>query len=344
MNSNSDKKISMNYNEQESSHVLENLNDKSDNDLNNSNNSNNQEDDQIDNDNICNTMTQNEEDNDDENDENNTNNNDDSNTNINRKKRRSKNDQEGRKHKCKHCDKTYLSEIALNNHVKTKHAHLVDIVARGRGRPRKSQTQSPNNNQVSELKFKEFFNHSIRSKYENQGEMFENSNDKTKDINKEELIKECQANFNKIFFKYNDRLFNKIKDCNNFSFIGEKKEDDKSIDAAFWRYLEFCYARVNKEYFEFVFKFIILFRECINQTHDKQLNNSNNEQSEIEYSVNNSPDNVPDRCNDFVSEFMEGYDYFGLDVAEMIELIQHCCHWLWENHYTTSRLTLINQN
>lgn len=37
-------------------------------------------------------------------------------------KRRSKNDQEGRNHKCTLCDKTYLSYPALYTHLKTKHA------------------------------------------------------------------------------------------------------------------------------------------------------------------------------------------------------------------------------
>ena len=74
----------------------------------------------------------------------------------------------------------------------------------------------------------------------------------------------------------------------------------------------------------------MLFRECINQK--KGENYTETESAEI----------VPDMCNDFVSDFLEGYDFFGLDVNELIDIIQHCCHWLWENHHTTSRLTLIS--
>ena len=252
-----------------------------------------------------------------------------------RKKRRSKNDQDGRSFKCKHCDKTYLSEIALNNHVKTKHAHLVDIIARGRGRPRKSQTQSPNSNQVTEMKFKEFFNHGLRKKNNE-------TNNETETDNTEELVKICKENFAAIYGKYNDRLFKDINSYENFSFIGPKQENEKNCDEAFWKYLEFCFDKVNKEYFEFIFKFVILFRECINQKKKAEIEVQGLTPPEGEYSTRESAEIVPDMCNDFVSEFMEGYDYFGLDIAELIELIQHCCHWLWENHHTTSRLTLIN--
>jgi hypothetical protein len=61
-----------------------------------------------------------------------------------KKSRRSKNDNDGRDFKCKHCDKTYLSYPALYTHSKQKHAKGPDGApqappssGRGRGRPRK---------------------------------------------------------------------------------------------------------------------------------------------------------------------------------------------------------------
>ena len=39
-----------------------------------------------------------------------------------KQKRRSKNDVQGRDHKCSICDKTYLSYPALYTHMKNKHA------------------------------------------------------------------------------------------------------------------------------------------------------------------------------------------------------------------------------
>ena len=61
-----------------------------------------------------------------------------------RNRRRSKNDVDGRIHKCKYCDKTYLSYPALYTHTKQKHSMGPDgeqrappTSGRGRGRPRK---------------------------------------------------------------------------------------------------------------------------------------------------------------------------------------------------------------
>jgi hypothetical protein len=57
-----------------------------------------------------------------------------------KRKRRSKNDQEGRMFKCE-CGKAYLSQLALSNHKKSKHdtADLSETsIKRGRGRPKKA--------------------------------------------------------------------------------------------------------------------------------------------------------------------------------------------------------------
>ncbi len=60
-------------------------------------------------------------------------------------KRRSKNDIDGRDHRCKYCEKTYLSYPALYTHIKQKHKMGPDgeqrtppSSGRGRGRPRKN--------------------------------------------------------------------------------------------------------------------------------------------------------------------------------------------------------------
>lgn len=55
-----------------------------------------------------------------------------------KRKRRSKNDQEGRSYKCETCNKSYLSQPALTNHIKTKHNVNDPMYKRGRGRPRKN--------------------------------------------------------------------------------------------------------------------------------------------------------------------------------------------------------------
>ena len=63
--------------------------------------------------------------------------NESSSRNNDRRKRRSKNDQNGRKFQCE-CGKSYLSQPALTNHKKTKHENSNSSTKRGRGRPRKN--------------------------------------------------------------------------------------------------------------------------------------------------------------------------------------------------------------
>lgn len=70
---------------------------------------------------------------------------DDDNDDKKKQKRRSKNDVQGRDHRCNYCDKTYLSYPALYTHMKNKHAKgpdgqpLININSgRGRGRPKKN--------------------------------------------------------------------------------------------------------------------------------------------------------------------------------------------------------------
>ena len=55
----------------------------------------------------------------------------------NKRKRRSKNEAEGRNFMCE-CGKSYLSAPALTNHKKTKHNSDDPTLKRGRGRPRKN--------------------------------------------------------------------------------------------------------------------------------------------------------------------------------------------------------------
>lgn len=107
------------------------------------------------------------------------------------------------------------------------------------------------------------------------------------------------------------------------------------IDEIFSKYLIEVSTDCNKDYFEFVTKFVILFRECVNKS--KNENNSLQD-----YSCYNNADTVPDTCNEFITDFMEGFDYFGLDTMELIEIIQHLCNWLYENKFTTSKLSLVS--
>ena len=108
-----------------------------------------------------------------------------------------------------------------------------------------------------------------------------------------------------------------------------------SCDDIFCNYLKEVSAKTNRDYFHFIFKFVILFRECINKQKRK------NEQFTEDFTQLNPAETVPDTCNEFIIDFMDPNDYYGLDTNELIEAIQHFCFWLYFNNFTTSRLTLL---
>lgn len=235
------------------------------------------------------------------------------------RKRRSKHDQQGRNAKCKHCDKTYLSSIALNNHIKTKHSHLTDSVTRGRGRPRKIGMEDfVGENESFDMKYRNFFESIDRKKGEEEEYDFE---------------KTMTENFDNLFLKYKGVIFKGISSPDEFQLNNISSSID-SCDYAFRKYLSYVSERVKKDYFDFVYKYIVLFRESINIKKEKE--------GLIEYTSKNSAEIVPDCCNDFVGDFLEVNDNFNLDLNELIEIIQHSCQWLWENGYTTSKLSLIS--
>jgi hypothetical protein len=114
-----------------------------------------------------------------------------------------------------------------------------------------------------------------------------------------------------------------------------KTKQETSCDETFCNYLQEVAQKTNKDYFHFIFKFLILFRECINKLR------RNAEKPEHEFTQVQTAETVPDTCNDFIIEFMDPNDYYGLDTNELIDAIQHLCFWLYFNNYTTSRLTLL---
>jgi hypothetical protein len=140
----------------------------------------------------------------------------------------------------------------------------------------------------------------------------------------------------KIFLKYNSiyemPFYKELKLQINSQATPYEKN---SCDQIFASYIIQYFPLTNREYFIFLHKFVTLFRECIN--HFKPSDHPSSEHTQ-----SNSADGVPDLCNEFITEFMESNDNFRLETTELIEIIQHFCNWLYENKFTTSRLTLLS--
>lgn len=163
------------------------------------------------------------------------------------------------------------------------------------------------------------------------------------------LVDYYEQIFEDIYIKYKNFLPKEYLNlCDNPFFVKIKdnisadsiQNIEKNCDEVFLEYLKIISTKCTHKYFIFSFKFVVLFRECLNKfkTNDKDKTK--------EYTQVYNSDQVPDICNEFINEFMEGADYFGLnteeDKNELIEIIQHFCFWLFDNQYTTSRLSLIS--
>jgi hypothetical protein len=283
-------------------------------------------------------------------------NNDNSPEKNNKRRRRGKNDINDRKFKCPDCEKCYLSGPALTTHRKNKHGYGTNGERKSRGRPKALN----DNVQINPAtKFKDFFNDEKRK----SNSLDESLNDKiiTTDIIKEYLIK--------IFNQCKDELFKDIDSVENYSFCSFildnwdkkdpfpdpecyraviKKEEPSikvqsyNLDELFFLYLKEFSKKTNEEYFWFMIKFVVLFRECINRLKKDLVKEEHQTGKNLLYSQVYNAETVPEICNDFFVKFMEPYTFFGMYKLELIELIQHFCYWLYSKQYTQSHLTLLD--
>ena len=288
------------------------------------------------------------------NDTENNNNNNNSKGGKVRKKRRGKNEIEGRNFICEKCNKSYLSAAALINHNKSKHSELLEISQKKRGRPRKEINNNNESNLITQnqKKYEHFFETDLRKINT------EKENNCTLNI-----IKEF---FSKIFRQCKDSLFKDIEAVENYSFYifvietWEKEEitiwdecysslnyenlqiiKSPPLETIILYYLKEFSSKTNLDYFWFILKFIITFREFMNKNKENLISKCKFENRKL-YTEMFSAENIPDVCNDYFLDFMEPNNYFGLNMNELIELIQHFCFWLFNKKYTQSNLTLIN--
>ena len=274
--------------------------------------------------------------------------------------RRGKNEMSDRIYKCPECDKSYLSGPALVIHRKTKHNYMTEN-EKIRGRPKK-ENQQDNSQNILLNKYNEFFNSETRKKNDSEEE---NNNDNTINL---DTIKD---NLNQIFKhgKLKD-LFPDIDTVENYPFYQlliknwdidspeirkesyfdnykmetldiSKKSDTPPLDDIFFLYLKEFSKKTNKKYFWFINKFIVLYREFINEVKKESIKDEFKTDNKTEFSELFCAEGIPESCNDFFLEFMEPKEYFGLNNSELIELTQHFCFWLYQNKYSHSYLTLM---
>jgi hypothetical protein len=207
----------------------------------------------------------------------------------------------------------------------------------------------PSSNENPEQRFKHFYEKDQRRKAESD-----------EDFKMTDFV---EAAFNDIFVNFKDKCYsqnfmkpsdhpllnlimNPIKlthyENNDVVENGTRKG---TCDEVLYGYIKECSEKANKEYFRFSFKFVLLFRECINKFKQDEVIKSDDGVPRTFTEVNPA-EQAPDLCNEFITEYMENADFFGLNLdrerLELIEVIQHFCHWLYDKNYTTSRLTLLS--
>ena len=283
-----------------------------------------------------------------------------SSTNIEKDKRqrRGKNEISERIYKCPDCDKSYLSGPALMIHRKIKHNYNKINENKTRGRPKKDY-QLENSYNIAQNKYNSFLDNNIRKPF---------INDENKDINKITL-EQVKNNLSDIFNQYKLELFQKIDNIENYSFYQliinnwnkDKIElnmesfkdnyynnDDKntnhikynapSLDYVFILYLKELSISTNKDYFLFINKFIIFFREWINNKKRDIVKEEYKTEYKKEFTQLFSAEGIPDYCNDFFLEYLEINKFFGLNTDEFIELTQHFCFWLFLKKFSPNYL------
>ena len=277
--------------------------------------------------------------------------------------RRTKDEITERQFQCPDCDKCYLSGPALTTHRKTKHGYELNNDKKIRGRPRKDNVQE-NPTTTSQNKYNSFFKNDTRKPQS----LDQTMND---DLNNLEVVKRfltdafrhCCTEHPEISEKYGnieqyplyklviDNWGKEVPEIEHESYLDDSRNKNKNeplkkikqpnVDSLFYLYLKEFSNKTNKEYFWFIVKFIVLFREGINILKKDMVTEEVINGDKTEFTQIYNAEEIPEVCNDFFLDFMEPKRFFGLNKEELIELIQHFCFWLYTNMYCPSHLTLI---
>ena len=268
-----------------------------------------------------------------------------------------------RTYKCPDCDKSYLSGPALVIHRKSKHGYVGDGEKKSRGRPKASDEQEISYRKAQEY-YKTFLDNEIRKK---------------KNVDEKIDVESLKLNFKNIFRDLKDNIFKEIKNIEDYPLyqLVTNIWDIKDIDLAkesfsessnikkdmndrrpekncpmppmeqvFYLYLKELSEHTNKIYFEFGLKFIVLYREFINDFKKNVIKKDfklEKDDKDNTFSQLFSAEGVPESINDFFLDFLQPKSYFGHKDKEFIEFAQHFCFWLYDKKYSQSYLTLVNE-
>ena len=92
-----------------------------------------------------------------------------------------------------------------------------------------------------------------------------------------------------------------LKSLNDNASIPEKAKSQKTCDEVFYEYLHNFKDKTNKTYLILLIKFVLLFREC----YDNSKNKDSKEEERKAVTDHTLQEALPDLFNEFYGEFMD---------------------------------------
>ena len=255
---------------------------------------------------------------------------------IKSKKPKKKKNAENTLFKCEECGKTYLSYPALYTHYKAKHPD--NKSERKRGRPKKEE-KLKDEASIYNPYTKEFFMDESRSGKVDKGEF---------NIIIQKAFDNLYTQSNSIKINNNNmKIYKKINEHSFFKKFLEDKHDqyktiinpDEIIDIVFMNYLNKASSLCNENFYIKLICLIVLFRDFINKSNEKNI--------EDDYTENNEAEEVPNFTNSFIEKFFfgeENENFLGLTYKDVEGILLNLCQWLYEHNYTSFRLSIKDNN
>ena len=217
----------------------------------------------------------------------------------------------------------------MYTHIKTKHNTNGQSTGRGRGRPKKDTGDSFN---------------PVKSLYNPSTFEFFKSPDKVGETL--DLRPSLEEIYNEL---YNLKEENKCSTFEEFPFFKKILEanlnppqldgETSKCDEIFSEYLIKVSKNTRSEFFTRLVKFVCLFRDCLNKVNQDK----NKNEEGLEFSEVTNAEDAPDISNDFVTEYLEtDVEKYGFSKEDAVDLTQNFCQWLYDNNFTCSKLSLIN--
>ena len=65
------------------------------------------------------------------------------------------------------------------------------------------------------------------------------------------------------------------------------------------------------------------------------------QEGRYDFSAVNNSEHAPETCNEFVTVYLSEMKPAGLQKQEAIDLTRNLCHWLFDQSFTCSRISMI---